>query len=95
MFWELCIVLLLCIVEIHTLQGVYTKHWVIYYFREFEDISAYAAFWLLTPSLDRDLSVRLYSVPHRRAAHHHVPEGCVLVLVSILLELTYQSVQMF
>ena len=68
---------------------------VIYYFREFEDMSAYAAFWLFTPSLDRDLSLRLYSVPHRHAAHRHVPGGCMLVLVNIAVELTHQSVQMF
>jgi hypothetical protein len=57
--------------------------------------SNYAPFWLFTLSMEHDVHVRCYSVHQPHAVHHHVPEGCVLVLVHILLELTYQSVQMF
>jgi hypothetical protein len=46
-------------------------------------------------SLERYPSVRYYLVPHPHAAHHHVPESCLLVLVNISVELTHQSVQMF
>ena len=57
--------------------------------------SNYAPFCLYKLSLECYPSVSLYPVPHRHAAHRHVPEGCVLVLVNISVELTLQSVQMF
>jgi hypothetical protein len=50
--------------------------------------SDYAPFWLFTLSLDCYLRVRCCLVPYPHAAHHHVPECCVLVLVNISVELT-------
>ena len=57
--------------------------------------SEYAPFCLYTLSSERYLSLSCYSEPHPHAAHRHVPEGCVLVLVNISVELTHRSVQMF
>jgi len=50
--------------------------------------SDHALFCLYTLSLECYPSIRCYSVRHPHAAHHHVPECCVLVLVNISVELT-------